>query len=226
MKTLILTALLLFVDRGLADAPIPVREPEPGESRPYWWLNLWMHPVVVIEGTIEWSEEREPEIQIKVDREILEGALGKQDAESHERWSRFRIGQIEPKRLVFATPGLTSSNLRLRGIGNGQNRELKFLIPTLDGAPTDIPNESKQSGVFIFRYGSMMTSMPLILDGSIPQNGMASAEALFEHRNRFDHRKLEGKPGEQAGTGQPAPRPESKSEGSDKPQTESEGRSR
>ncbi len=31
---------------------------------------------------------------------------------------------------------------------------------------------------------------------------------------------------EQAGTGQPATRPESKSEGSDKPQTESKGRSR
>ena len=33
-------------------------------------------------------------------------------------------------------------------------------------------------------------------------------------------------PSEQAGTGQPATRPESKSEGSDKPQPESEGRSR
>jgi hypothetical protein len=36
----------------------------------------------------------------------------------------------------------------------------------------------------------------------------------------------EAKEGEQAGTGQPATRPESKSEGSDKPQPESEGRSR
>jgi len=35
-----------------------------------------------------------------------------------------------------------------------------------------------------------------------------------------------GKEAEQAGTGQPATRPESKSEGSDKPQPESEGRSR
>ena len=34
------------------------------------------------------------------------------------------------------------------------------------------------------------------------------------------------KPGEQAGAGQPATRPESKSEGSDKPQPEAEGRSR
>jgi hypothetical protein len=42
----------------------------------------------------------------------------------------------------------------------------------------------------------------------------------------YDEQTGKPKEGEQAGTGQPATRPESKSEGSDKPQPESEGRSR
>jgi hypothetical protein len=42
----------------------------------------------------------------------------------------------------------------------------------------------------------------------------------------FPHAEIIIKDGEQAGTGQPATRPESKSEGSDKPQPEAEGRSR
>jgi hypothetical protein len=72
-----------------------------------------------------------------------------------------------------------------------------------------------------------MTSVPLVFDEPIPQNGIDSAKALFEHRNRFDHRLPRNiQEGEQAGTGQPATRPESKSEGGDKPQPESEERSR
>jgi hypothetical protein len=47
-----------------------------------------------------------------------------------------------------------------------------------------------------------------------------------ERAEARDRGKIAGTPAEQAGTEQPATRPESKSEGSDKPQPEAEGRSR
>jgi hypothetical protein len=50
-------------------------------------------------------------------------------------------------------------------------------------------------------------------------------DELADARNRFTERYLKQE-AEQGGTGQPATRPELKSEGSDKPQPESEGRSR
>jgi hypothetical protein len=54
---------------------------------------------------------------------------------------------------------------------------------------------------------------------------VASTNHHFESQFQITKR-LDPTPAEQAGTGQPATRPESKSEGSDKPQPEAEGRSR
>jgi hypothetical protein len=55
--------------------------------------------------------------------------------------------------------------------------------------------------------------------------GVIALERALQKRETGDSRfKTPG--GEQGGTGQPATRPESKSEGSDKPQPEAEGRSR
>jgi hypothetical protein len=55
---------------------------------------------------------------------------------------------------------------------------------------------------------------------------VATQIALLERRYVEIHLASQSKDSAEAGTGQPATRPESKSEGSDKPQPESEGRSR
>ena len=60
----------------------------------------------------------------------------------------------------------------------------------------------------------------------VPNGSLVFLEREDEEPILWDGRKAEFTKAEQAGTGQPATRPESKSEGSDKPQPEAEGRSR
>jgi hypothetical protein len=220
-KFLAITFLAAFGILHAAD-DIPVREPKLGEPRPTWWLSLWKHHVVVIEGTIEWDQDREPEIQIEADLKALEKTFGKDHVELFESTKKFRLGKVTPKKYLFASPGLTA-------IGARQNANLDFLLPIMEvkGHEFTFGAKNGDTGVFIFRYGSMMTSVPLVFDEPIPQNGIDSAKALFEHRNRFDHRLPRNiQEGEQGGAGQPATRSETDPKGGDKPQPEAEGRSR
>ncbi len=183
-----------------ASDDIPVREPKLEESRPSWWLSLWMDHVVVIEGTIEWDQERDPEIQIEADLK----ALGKDDVDLFESTKKFRLGKVTPKKLLFTSPGITSQNLTIGAIAAGQNANLDFLLPVMEmeGHEFVFNAKSGDTGVFIFRYGSMMTSVPLVFDEPIPKDGIDSAKALFEHRNRFDHRLPRNiQEGEQGGAG-------------------------
>ena len=55
---------------------------------------------------------------------------------------------------------------------------------------------------------------------------LRSVEGLLVVETDANSSVMQKRPAEQAGTGQPATRPESKSEGGDKPQPEAEGRSR
>jgi hypothetical protein len=86
-------------------------------------------------------------------------------------------------------------------------------------------------GWIVYEDGSI-TYFDNVCSGNHPKDG------VFCHKSQFEAGKPETmakeqerdpllkKEGEQDGTGQPATRPESKSEGNDKPQPEAEGRSR
>lgn len=206
MKTLTITILLAFIGHLFAAEPIPVREPAIGEARPGWWWSLWLRHVVVIEGTVEWNEGREPEIQVSADHDALETAIGQRDTKLFLSRTKFRLGRIKPKRLLFAAPGITSSDGRFALLANGQINELQVLLPVTEvGKIHRVELKNKSSGVFIFQYGSMLVTNPMVYDTSIPKDGMASAEALFKHRNSFDYLHPKKQLGEQAGTGQPVP---------------------
>lgn len=198
--------ILLILDVGLlAEEPIPVREPKIGESRPSWWLSLWMNHVVVIEGTIDWKKDRPPEIQISADPKVLAATIGDKDTELFESNRKFRIARIKPKRLLFASPGITSENLIIAALAEGKMRDLQFLLPIMEvgGSEVTFNAENGKSGVYILRYGSMMVTTPLVFDEPIPDDGLDSANAVFKHRNRFDHRNLKKQLGEQVGAPNP-----------------------
>ena len=190
MKTFFATVLLTLIGAIHAAEPIPVREPEIGESRPHWWLSLWMNHVVVIEGTIEWKGDVVPEIQITANHNVLEANIGENDTKLFESNRKFRIGRIKPKKLLFASPGITSENLTIAALAGGEIRVLHFLLPIIEVRGSEFTFNAKNggSGVFIFRYGSMMPMLPLVFDTPIPKDGMASANEVFKHRDRFDHR--------------------------------------
>ena len=149
-----------------------------------------MDHVVVIEGTIEWKEDRDPEIQISANLEVLEKTIGKENTELFKSSRKFRIGRIKPKKLLFASPGITSENLTIAALAGGEIRVLHFLLPIIEVRGDEFTFNAKNggSGVFIFRYGSMMPMLPLVFDQPIPKDGMASANEVFKHRDRFDHR--------------------------------------
>ena len=195
-----LVAIMVIAVSGALHAAeeIPVRDPKIGESRPSWWLSLWANHVVVIEGTIEWNQERDPEIQIEADLKALDKALDEDDVDLFKSTGKFRLGRIEPKKVLFASPGITLENLTIGRIAAGWHSRLHFLLPVMEVEGHGFTSNAKSgdSGVFIFRYGSIVSSLPLVFDGPIPEDGIDSAKAVFYHRNRFDHRLQRNRQGE------------------------------
>jgi hypothetical protein len=214
---------------ALSAEDIPTRSPEIGESRPSWWLSCWMDHIVVVEGTISVVEDNKPDVTVVVDPETAKTFFDEESIKLQKSFSSFYLAKMKPKRILFASPAITLADLRIERIESGDMEDLTFLVPLLQSNGrymTMMGGRDKQEGIFILRYGSMMSSVPFVFDEAIPEDGIASAEKVFEHRSRLDHRKHKYEEAEQAGTGQPATRPELKSEGSDKPQPEAEGRSR
>ena len=190
MKTLCIATLIALIGGIQAADLIPVRAPEIGESRPAWWWSIWTDHVVVIEGTIEWNDDREPEIQISADLGVLKNAVGEEDAKFIHDHRNFRIGRLTPKKLIFASPGITTTNLIFAEIKAGENHELRFLLPVRQFRDTKVFRagaKNRESGIFIFNYGSMLITLPLVFESAIPEDGIASANAVFNHRSTFDH---------------------------------------
>ena len=149
-----------------------------------------MDHVVVIDGSIEWDAEREPEIEIVVDPNVLESRFDKVDARVHKLSRKFRIGTVKPRRLLFASPGITLADLSFADLKEGELRDLQFLVRVWGDGESDSTGGAMNgtSGKFIFSFGKMMTSHSLILEDVIPDDGVESANALIAHINRLDHR--------------------------------------
>jgi hypothetical protein len=90
------------------------------------------------------------------------------------------------------------------------NYERTYVVRALKSIAADVSSERRD------QY--------LILAEDYEKRRLSGAKLMLESEKVL--RSLNSKEAEQAGTGQPATRSESKSEGSDKPQPESEGRSR
>jgi hypothetical protein len=198
MNTLRALIFLASCAGAMAEELIPVRHPEIGESRPAWWLSLWMDHVVVIKGTASCSSKVDPDIEIKYDQKVMENVLGKEDAKYIGMRKGFRIGTIKIESLLFASPGITHTDM-----GIEQAKELKFLLPLMTD-PRDsskyvrASNGKDSEGIFIFSYGSMLISPSLVYVGRIPDEGVKSAYAVIEHRTKFNHITTKENLGEQA----------------------------
>lgn len=192
MKALAFFPLMLCCSVGLAAEEIPVRSPKMGEFRPDWWLSCWAEHIVVIEGTLEVEEDGKPDVTLSVDPKVAEQLFNKKVQGLQKSFSSFYLGTVKPKRLLFASPGIELVNLGMEATAKGDATPLKFLMPLWKGKEGGddyiaVNGTDKMEGVFIFKYGSLLAGVPLVLAGDIPKDGLKSAEKVFEHRTRLDH---------------------------------------
>jgi hypothetical protein len=192
MKIPQIFAVIVLGLGALAAEDIPVRSPAIGESRPSWWLSCWMDHIVVVEGTISVVEDNKTDVTVVVEPEAAKTFFDEDDSKRQKKFSSFYLAKIKPKRLLFASPAITLADLRIERIESGQMEDITILIPLLESNGNFIRmmgGRDKEEGVFILRYGSMLTSVPFIFDETIPEHGLKSAMKALEHRGRLDHRK-------------------------------------
>jgi hypothetical protein len=141
-----------------------------------------------------------------------------------ELWSDYRITPEQPFRakVVAVQPGWGWDTIVLKEI-EGEGR---YCLATFGNPLGDYQIVQKDD----FDARSMKQKGAIFLDPAIEVERFSWSMGIWRHGRIFGDddaaTKLRKKNGEQAGTGQPATRPESKSEGSDEPQLEAEGRSR
>ncbi|RYD63775.1 MAG: hypothetical protein EOP83_11295 [Verrucomicrobiaceae bacterium] len=189
MKALAFLPVILCSAAVLAAEEIPVRSPVVGESRPGWWLSCWADHVVVIEGKIRVKKGGEPDVTVTVDPKVAKWFFDKEGQELQKSFSTFSLGKVEPKRVLFASPGIKFLNGNMESAARGNATPLAFLMPLLsmDGRNFMTEDVDQKEDVFIFKYGSLLSGVPLVYKGRIPEDGMKSAQKVFEHRTRLDH---------------------------------------
>ena len=204
MKILLLTLLL---SSALCKAEeFPLREPKGGEERPSWWATCWSSHIVVIEGKLTFEDDGKPDVEVKMSEESAKKELDEEGRDLQQSLSKFYIGRIVPKKILFTSPGITSE-----GPSYFYRDEVKVLIPLREWDGTleaDVKNG--QDAVYVFQYGSQMIYFPLVLREKIPREQLIEANRIFDHRVKYDHRNQKA---EQDGASQPAGPSESKLEG-------------
>ena len=204
-KAISLCYILLCIPVALSATEIPVRSPKMGEARPSWWLSCWMGHVVVIEGEMRVDDDGEADVEVEVRESGAKKYLDEKDRELQRFYSQFYLASFTPNHLLFASPGITSADGRLHDIQNGSSEDIVVLVPfvSLQGHSLDRNAQGNITGVFIFRYGSVIPQVPMVFDEMIPVDGLASALRVFEHRGRFDHRKHKEQNAEQTDAANP-----------------------
>jgi hypothetical protein len=146
------------------------------------------------------------------------------DLQAEELWSEDRITPEQPFRakVVAVQPGWGWDTIVLKEIdGTG-----RYCLATFGSPLGDYKIVQKDQ----FDEKALKQNGAIFLDPPIEVERFSWSMGIWRHGRLFGDddaaTKNRKKTGEQAGTGQPAPRPESKSEGGEKPQPESEGRSR
>ena len=173
-------SLAIEVENGYE--PIPLRDPQPGEGRPYWWLQCCADNVVVVEGTIDFTETKEDSITVKTS-EALKKVFGDQRL--------FYIGHLAIEKVLFAAPGIESSNGDVNAMISGELQKTKVLITTYPNAigpiVVDLAPGKAKKGVLILRYDSSVSTLAPVFGGRIPSEGIEDALKVFAYRKRFGH---------------------------------------
>jgi hypothetical protein len=180
-KHLLMIVLLSAVSNA---EEFPLRDPAEGESRPAWWYTCWASHIVVIEGKISFEDDGNPDVEVRMSDESAKKELSAEKRELQRTLSKFYIGKIVPKKVLFVSPGITSEDGSFEPPG-----ELKSLIPLWDKHGILRPEATNgKEAVYIFRYGSQMLDFPLILSSELTQADLGEAKKIFEHRTKFDYR--------------------------------------
>lgn len=192
MKALLIALLLLLPIFSRGAELIPLRDPVINEPRPSWWLSCWGDHIVVIEGTIRFEASDPPDLELTMSDAALRDHLSDKDRDFFQRHSKFFVGQVQGK-MLFASPGVAFGNLDIAAMKGGGVISMKALIPTLqlDGNPPKATPYLKpgmdNTGVFIFRWRSMIWDIPLLFSEPIPADGLESAAAVFKYRESRSH---------------------------------------
>jgi len=177
--------------------PIPLRSPKHSESRPGWWWDCWGGHIVVIEGSIEFTTTKADRVKLEISPEALKKHYERQeDRELRRSSSILFIGDLKVKKVLFVSPGIEFIDREVSAMVSGECRKAKVLLPalTLSTYPDehDVDNLTPgrpNSGVFIFRYGSPLTTIPMVYSDVIPAPGIKNARNVFAYREKFDHIK-------------------------------------
>jgi hypothetical protein len=134
------------------------------------------------------------------------------------------INSLIGKLLLLAVMSLASCQQDEAGNADVDQTELPPSTDNIDKTVAGSPNPKITEFDGFLDYGSPIEVQPTENLGALPE-GIIITESRIE-MPVFTTKPDNIKEAEQDGTGQPATRPESKSEGGDKPQPEAEGRSR
>jgi hypothetical protein len=175
---------------------IPLRNPAIGESRPGWWWYCWTDNVIVVDGSIVYTETKADEVRVEISTEALEKHYSRKDRELQRTYSSFYIAELTIDKLLFAAPGLEKTDLSL-----GHVRTMKVLLPSMaaEGFGHIVPNleaGKPNKGTFIFRYGTSVFGIHFVYRDLIRPEQMTNASKVFAYRRKFDHTKnaVEAKP--------------------------------
>src|SRR5882724_6048691 len=198
LNLLAITAFTFLTTCLPAAQTIPLRDQEIGESRPSWWISSWSDHIVVLKGTLRFELHDPPDIEVKISPETLLAQFpDEKDRELTKRLSKYCVATVTVEELLFASPGIEEMNTRISAMRAGKVRSIKALVMALEspGHPPFFFNVRPgvdNNGVFIFRYGSMVPSIPMVFAEPIPEEGRQSAMDVFDYRDRYDYHTRPG----------------------------------
>jgi hypothetical protein len=164
-----------------------------GESRPSWWVWSWSDHIVVLKGTLRFALHDPPDIEVKISPDTLLAQFpDEKERELTKRLSKYYVATVTVDELLFASPGIEETNTRISAMRAGKVRSVKALVMALESPDHppfffNVRPDIDNNGVFIFRYGTMVPSIPMVFAEPIPEEGLQSAMAVFDYRDRYDY---------------------------------------
>jgi len=194
MKQLFCFLLLsLFLALSGQAQKMPLRDQQMGEPRPSWWIDCWADHIVVIKGILRFELHDPPDVEVKISPNALSTYYSNEkDRSLVLATSNYCVATMIVDELLFASPGIDYVDTRIAALREGKVGKIKALVMAI-GHPGDeqfflnVRPGVENKGVFIFRYGSMVSSLPLIFADLIPEDGLADAQTVFEYRERYDY---------------------------------------
>jgi hypothetical protein len=171
---------------------IPLRDPVPGESRPAWWMSCWADHVVVIKGTMRFEMHDRPDVALKISPSALLTNFPQQKDRTLLEHLSYQVATITIDELLFASSGIDLLNSRITAMREGKVASTRALVPSFQFGERppfffNVEPAVDNKGIYIFRYSELLPGIPLVFDGAIPDDRLADATAVFDHRANWDY---------------------------------------